>query len=177
MKLQSIIPAGLIIFIAVVLRLIPHPANFVPIAALALFGGVYIDKKLAFVLPFVAMLISDMILGFHASMLAVYGSFFITVGIGIWIKKHKSMKTVILGSLTSSSIFFLVTNFNFWYVDALYPKTMSGLWMSYANAVPFFRNTVLGDLFYTGVFFGAYNLILRITESRFTKQELKISHR
>ncbi|MBP9719228.1 MAG: hypothetical protein KBD46_02070, partial [Candidatus Levybacteria bacterium] len=145
----QIIPAVLIIFFAAILRLMPHPANFVPIAALALFGGVYLDKRVAFILPIAAMLITDMILGFHASMLAVYGSFLITVGIGLWVKNHKSFTTVIAASLTSSIVFFILTNFNFWYAHALYPKTMSGLFMSYVNAIPFFRNTVLGDLFYT----------------------------
>lgn len=159
--MTNFISVAIIIFFAITLRLIPHPANFAPIAALALFGGVYLDKKLAFILPLVAMLLSDMILGFHASMLAVYGSFLITVGIGMWLKHHKSVTTVVLGSLTASLIFFVLTNFNFWYVDALYPKTMNGLWMSYVNALPFFRNTILGDLFYTGIFFGSYEVILR----------------
>lgn len=158
MKIQSIITVSLIILVAVTLRVLPHPANFAPIAALALFGGVYLDKKIAFILPLTAMILSDLFLGFHASMWAVYGSFLLTVGIGIWLKNHQSFPTVILASLASSVLFFVLTNFNFWYAAALYPKTMSGLVSSYANAVPFFRNTVLGDLFYTGLFFGSYEL-------------------
>ena len=173
MKIQSIITASLIIIIAVVLRLIPHPANFAPIAALALFGGVYLNKKYALVIPLIAMFVSDMILGFHASMPAVYGSFLITGCIGLWIRNHKSVTNIVAASLSSSLLFFVLTNFNFWYTDALYPKTITGLWMSYINAIPFFRNTILGDLFYAGVFFGSYNVILRITESRIMKQELK----
>ncbi len=166
LNIIQVIPAIGIILFAVVLRLLPHPANFAPIAALALFGGVYLDKKVAFMLPVVAMLISDFILGFHASMAAVYGSFLMTVGIGIWIKTHKSLRNVILASLSSSIIFFVLTNFNFWYADALYPKTMPGLLMSYINAVPFFRNTILGDLFYTGLFFGAYELVTSLIQIR-----------
>lgn len=156
---STVISIGIIILFAVVLRLIPHPANVAPIAALALFGGVYLDKKIAFIIPLAAMIVSDLFLGFHASMAAVYGSFFITVGIGLWVRQHKTVFSIIGASVLSSVIFFILTNFNYWYVDALYPKTLGGLVMSYTNALPFFRNTIIGDLFYTGIFFGAYELL------------------
>lgn len=165
MKIQPLLAISAIISFAVILRLVPHPANFAPIGALALFGGVYLEKKYALVIPLIAMFVSDMILGFHSSMLAVYGSFLIAGCIGLWIRNHKSVTTVIAASLSSSIIFFVLTNFNFWYADALYPKTMVGLMASYINAIPFFRNTILGDLFYTGVFFGGYNLILNIVKT------------
>lgn len=165
---KSILPL-IIICIAVALRLLPHPANFAPIAALALFGGVYLNKKYALVIPLIAMLFSDMILGFHASMLAVYACFFVTGIIGLWLRNHKNVFTVIGASLVSSILFYVVTNFNFWYVDALYPKTLEGLLSSYINALPFFRNTIVGDLFYTGVFFLGYEVI-----TRFVTQSVKL---
>lgn len=151
-----------IILLAVVFRLMPHPANVAPITAIALFGGVYLDKKYAIVLPLVAMLISDFFLGFYPGLFTVYLSFILIGLIGLSIRNHKSVKTVILGSLSSSILFFVITNFNWWYIDALYPKTMEGLLSSYINALPFFRNTLLGDLFYTGVFFGGIEIAKRI---------------
>lgn len=158
-----------IIFLGVIFRLMPHPANVAPITAIALFGGVYLDKKYALVLPLIAMVISDAFLGFYPGLFTVYLSFALIGGIGLYIRNHKSVKTVILGSLGSSVLFFLITNFNWWYIDALYPKTMQGLMMSYINALPFFRNTILGDLVYTGIFFGGYEAI-----KQFITQNVKL---
>jgi hypothetical protein len=149
----------LIIVIAVLLRLVPHPANVAPIAAMALFGGVYLDKKYAFLLPLSAMFISDLFLGFHASMPMVYASLILTGLIGMWLKQHKSVPTVLFASVGSSILFFLLTNMNYWYATSLYPKTVEGFIQSYIMALPFFRNSLLGDLFYTGVFFGGYEFI------------------
>jgi hypothetical protein len=142
------------------MRLIPHPANFVPIAAMALFGGVYLSKKQAFVLPIVAMILSDFFLGFGSlpMRLGVYGSFILTVLIGIRIKNSKNVKNVILGSLTSSILFFTITNLAVWVFSGLYLHTPQGLIQCYFFAIPFFRNTILGDLFYTGAFFSVYEL-------------------
>ena len=148
----------LVIFIAVLMRLLPHLPNFTPIAAMALFGGVYLNKKYAFVIPFLAMFISDIFLGFHSAMPYVYGSFILTGIIGLWLKKHKSAKNIICSSLISSILFFLITNFGVW-AGGWYPKTLSGLMQSYMMGIPFFKNTVLGDLCYTGVFFGIYELV------------------
>jgi hypothetical protein len=170
LKAQSVIPASGIILFAVILRLIPHPPNFAPIAALALFGGVYLDKKYALLVPLIALFFSDMFLGFYAGMGAVYGSFFLTGCIGLWIKHHKRVTTIIGGACFSSLLFFMLTNFNYWYSDAYYPKTMAGLLDSYISALPFFRNTVLGDLFYTGVFFGSYEIVIRFVKQHTQKK-------
>jgi len=150
--------AFVMIFGGILMRLLPHLPNFTPIAAIALFGGTNLSKKYAFVVPLVAMFISDIFIGFHASMPMVYGSFFITGLIGLYLRKHKTFGNIVSASLASSLIFFLLTNFNFWYVMPLYPKTFAGMIAAYVNALPFFRNTILGDLCYTGVFFGTYEL-------------------
>jgi hypothetical protein len=159
--MKQLFPILAIIFFAVVLRLIPHPPNVAPIAALALFGGVYLDKKYALVIPLLAMFVADLFLGFHASMPAVYISFLLTGLIGIWVKKRKSLVTVFGATLVSSTLFFLLTNFNYWLSSSLYPKTLSGQIEAYYYALPFFRNTVLGDMLYTSIFFGTYELVLR----------------
>jgi hypothetical protein len=151
--------------LAALMRLVPHPANFVPIAAMALFGGAYLDKKYALVIPLVAMFLSDLFLGFHASMPMVYASFVISGLIGMWLKKRKSVPTVLFAGVASSVIFFLLTNMNYWYATALYPKTLAGFFESYVMALPFFRNTLFGDLFYVGVFFGGYEFMQKLMHS------------
>jgi hypothetical protein len=156
-------PAGFIL-IGAFARLIPHPANFAPIAAMALFGGVYLNKKQALILPILAMIASDIFLGFDSlSMrLSVYGSFLLTVFVGFWIKNHKSFKNIVLASILSSILFFIITNFAVWAFGSLYLKTVDGLMQSYFFAIPFFRNTILGDLTYSGVFFGGYEFAKRL---------------
>lgn len=159
MKFQYLINQVLVIGIAVVLRLLPHPPNFAPIAAMALFGGAYFDRKYALVIPLTALLVSDFFLGFHNTMLFVYGSFLISGMIGMWLKKHRAVTNVVLASLSSSVMFFIITNFGVWAVTDLYPKTINGLVTSYVMAIPFFRNTLLGDLFFSGLFFGGYEVV------------------
>jgi uncharacterized membrane protein len=161
--------AFVMIFGGILLRLLPHLPNFTPIAATALFGGVYLNKKYAFFVPILAMFISDIFLGFHSTMPYVYGSFILTGLIGLWLKNHKNTQNIIGATLLSSVLFFLITNFGVW-AGGWYPKTLSGLMQSYVMAIPFFRNTILGDLCYTGVFFGAYELaqllIIRVKVGR-----------
>jgi len=159
--INLITPLSIILF-AVLLRILPHPANFAPIGALALFGGVYLSKKYALVLPLLVMLISDFFIGFHNTMIFVYISFLLTGLIGMWVRKNKDVKNIFLASIFSSILFFIVTNFGVWAMG-WYPKTLSGLIETYVLAIPFFRNTALGDLFYTGVFFGSFEVILRLT--------------
>lgn len=159
-----------IILAAAVSRLLPHPANFAPIAGMALFGGAYLPKKFAFLLPLAAMFISDIFLGFHSAMPWVYASFILTALIGIFLKNHKSYLNVFISSLSSSLLFYFLTNFGVWASGAMYPHTFSGLLNCYYMAIPFFRNTLLGDLFYSGIFFGGYALL---TGSRLSSSSLR----
>jgi len=151
------------------LRLIPHWPNFTPIAAMALFGGAYFSKKyMAFIIPLVAMFISDLILGLHSTMIAVYISFAITVSIGIMISNNKKVLNIIGASVLSTIIFFVITNFAAWLGSPLYPQSFTGLMESYAaglvflndgsQGISFFLNSLVGDLFYNGVFFGVFYL-------------------
>jgi hypothetical protein len=173
-KIKKLLTLLAIIAFAVILRLVPHPANVAPIAAMALFGGAYLNKKYALFVPLIALFVSDMFLGFYASMPYVYGSFLVIGVIGIWLRKHKSVQNVIVASVCSSILFFLITNFGVWLVNDLYPKTVSGQLEAYIMALPFFRNTLLGDLLYTGLFFGGYELVKRILSGfRMTNYELR----
>jgi hypothetical protein len=161
LKNNTLINPILIIFFAVTLRLLPHPANFAPIGAMALFGGAYLDKKYALIVPLVAMLISDLFLGFHATVLYVYSSFLLIGLIGLWLRNHKNIKHVIGASLLSSTLFFLITNFGVW-MQGAYARDITGLIQSYVMGLPFFRNSLIGDLFYVGLFFGAFELSLKL---------------
>lgn len=149
------------ILIGVVARVLPHAPNFAPITAMALFGGTYLNKKQAIILPILAMILSDFFIGFDSfpMRLSIYGSFLIIVLIGFWLKNRVNFKTLILSSIISSLLFFVVTNFAVWTFTSMYPKTIEGLIKSYFLAVPFFRNTILGDLFYNGAFFGGWRLL------------------
>lgn len=162
MNIKNLVNPLLIIFLAAGLRLVPHPPNFAPIGAMALFGGVYLSKKHAFVVPLSTMLVSDLFLGFHNTIPFVYGSFLLIGLVGIVLKRKKSPSHVVTASLSSSIIFFVITNFGVWLVGGLYPPTVNGLSEAYIMALPFFRNTVLGDLFYTCLLFGGYELVTKI---------------
>ena len=146
---------------AAVLRLIPHIPNFAPITAIGLFGGTYLNKKTAILIPIAALLLSDFFIGFYSLevMAGVYGSFVISSLLGVWLKKRKNAGNVVLVTLLASIQFYIITNFAVWAFGGLYPPTLAGLTASYVNALPFFRNTLMGNFFYVGIMFGAYELV------------------
>lgn len=125
-KTRTVVLVGMILA-AAASRLIPHPLNFAPITAMALFGDAYFAKKRwAFLVSLVAMLVSDLILGFHSLMPIVYGCFAIIVCIGMWLHKRRKALPITGAVLASSILFFVVTNFGVWALSSLYPKTMEG---------------------------------------------------
>ncbi len=154
-----------IIAVAAVARFFTPIPNFTPIAAIALFGGAYFSKKsVAFLVPLMAMGIADLFIGGYdiISMLAVYSSFVLAVVIGLQIGRKVTFTRVAVGAVTSSVVFFVVTNFATWLGGFCgYPMTMGGLLLCYEMAIPFFRNEFLGTLVYTGVLFGAFELAKR----------------
>jgi len=144
---------------AALLRLVPHYPNFTPVAAMALFGGAYFsNKKIAFIIPFAAMLLSDLILGFHSTMWAVYLSFALIIMIGFSLRRSKKISNIFLASVSSSVLFFAITNFAVWISGGMYPLSLTGLAECFTAAIPFFGYTAIGDLFYAGIFFGAFEL-------------------
>jgi len=151
----------LLAVMAVLSRLLPHPPNFTPIAALALFGGVYFEKRYAFILPLAVLLVSDAIIGFYAGIAWVYGSFLLIGMLGLWLRNHKGIASTAAISMTGSVIFFILTNFGVWLGGELYPLTPDGLASCYAAAIPFFRNTLSGDLFYVAILFVITELVTR----------------
>ncbi|MDD5146775.1 MAG: hypothetical protein PHN39_03520 [Candidatus Pacebacteria bacterium] len=160
-RISEILIALLFVAVGISLRLLPHPPNFAPIAALALFSGVYLPKALALSVPMASMLISDIFLGFYEWQvsLAVYGSFFLCVFLGRVLSKRKRWPLIVGSSLVGSLVFFLTTNLAIWAFTPWYAKTFAGLINCFFLALPFFRSTLLGDLFYTITFFGLYGLV------------------
>jgi hypothetical protein len=146
-----------VVFVAAFSRLLPHLPNVTPVAAIALFGGTYVNRKyLAILLPLLALFISDLFLGFYPEMYAVYISFVLTVGLGILLRKKTSAITTVAASIASSVIFFILTNFAVWFSARFaYPTTLAGLGLCYEVAIPFFRNELFGTLAYNTLFFGA----------------------
>ncbi len=165
MSRKLIVIAGLIL-LAGLSRLIPHPYNFTAIGAMALFGGAVIKpRSLAFLIPMAAMFLTDLLIGFHANMTAVYLSFALMAIIGMTVVSKRSVGRIITGSLLSSLLFFLITNLAVWFVNPAYPQDLNGLMMSYAMALPFYEssifgnlalNSIMGNLFYSGILFTAY---------------------
>ena len=162
--MKKLLPALVLITLGIVARFLPHPANFAPIGAIAIFSGIYLPKKWALALPLAAMLVSDLFIGFYAwpIMASVYAGFIIMGLIGLAVRKNKKLSTVLGGTILGSLIFYLVTNAAVWAFGSLYPPTAAGLLQSYYTAIPFFRNSLLGDLFYTGVLVGAYETSLAL---------------
>ena len=160
---EGVLPV-LLIALGVMMRFLPHPANFAPIGAIAVFGGMYLPKRVALIVPLLAVLASDFFIGFYdwKIMLSVYGGFLLMGVIGLFVRKHKKVGNVIGGTLLGSLSFFLITNAAVWMFGAMYASDFAGLMQSYFMALPFFLNSVLGDLFYVGVLVGGMELVLRL---------------
>ena len=168
-------PSLIVAFIALagLSRLLPHPYNFTPIGGMALFGAAYFCRKyLALIVPFVALWISNLLLdnliyaqyyeGFvWVSNPAVFIAFALIVLVGWGLLKKVTLGRLLGSSLSASAIFFIVSNFGSWLDSGIYPRTWDGLVACYVAAVPFFQNTLAGDLFYVAVLFGSYELVRR----------------
>lgn len=166
----------LFLILGLLARFIPHPANFAPIAAIALFSARYLPKKFAFILPLSIMLISDLFLGFYGLEMAfVYGSFIIAGVIGLIGRNQKVSSFIPFASFSSSVIFFLITNFGVWLTTTMYAKNLIGLSSCFISALPFFRNTLLSDLFYTTIFVGAYEIAFILGKKILSRQNFALA--
>lgn len=147
------------IVVAAVLRLVPHPANFTPIGAMALFSGAYLGRRgLAFAAPLGAMVLSDAVLGFYSGFWITYVAVALIVAVGFLALSRLSVLRIAGAAIASSVLFFLVSNFGTWAASGMYPHTLAGLSACYVAAVPFFQNTVAGDLFYAALLFGGFRV-------------------
>jgi hypothetical protein len=151
-----------IVAAAAALRLLPHWPNFTPIAAMALFGGAHFARRgTAFAVPLAAMLLSDLLLGLHASLPFVYAAFAAIVGLGLLLRTRRTVAGVGAAALAASLLFFVVTNLGAWAVGGLYPHSAAGLAQAFTAALPFYAPTLAGDAFYTALLFGGFALAQR----------------
>jgi len=161
---RAIVIAGIVIASAA-LRIAPHPMNFTPIGALALFGGAnFSSKRAAIAVPLLSLAAGDVFTGFHQLIFWVYGSFLVSVAIGFWLRRQKSASRIAAATLAGAIQFFLVTNFADWF-EAIgsYPKTAAGLDQCYLAGLPLLGNTLAGDAFYVVLLFGG----MALAEKRF----------
>lgn len=168
MKIDSsrFIVLTLIVILAAFSRALPlviaHTWNFTAVGALAIFAGAqFNDKRLAFIMPLAAMALADLLFLKNGFSLLVYSGFIAMVACGFLIRNKVNTTNVILASFISASVFYLITNFSFFYPVSLYPRNFSGIIASYTAALPFFRNMLLGNLVYSAVLFGGFYLLAK----------------
>lgn len=152
-----------LILVGILLRFMPHAYNFTPVAAIALFSGVYLKRKYAIIVPLVLMAVSDLFIGMHNVVIFTWGSFILAALIGILIRKNKSAARILGGSLAASLVFFIVSNFGVWLMG-WYPQNLKGLVDCYVMALPFLRDFTVSTLIYTVLFFSAYELTARLVK-------------
>lgn len=163
-----------ILILAVLSRFMPHPPNFTPILAIALFGGaIFKNKKIALAVPILAVFMTDLVLGLHESMIPVYLCLGLFMYMGMNLKKNNS-KSIAVNSIGAAILFFIVTNFSVWAFGGMYAPNLSGLMESYALAIPFFNWSLISTLLFSGVLFGAYNLFEKISFETNKVQAIKI---
>jgi hypothetical protein len=157
--------ALVLIALAAALRIAPHPWNFTPVGAMALFSGALLkDRRLAFVFPLVALFAGDIFVGFYklSVLLIVYASFLANAAIGLWLRDRRTIGRISLATLLGAIQFFIVTNFALWQFLGGYPHTGSGLVACYVTGIPLFWNTLAGDAFYVALLFGGFALAERM---------------
>ncbi len=178
---RFLVLVGLIVgamILSIVARSLPHIPNFAPIAAIALFSGAYfLQRKWAFAITFLALFASDFALqiqywmgtrdfaGFYPNMIFVYGAIAMVLGIGFLLKNKVSALNVLGGAIGGSVLFYIVSNFGVWLLGTMYSKSFAGLIECYVAGIPFYRGTILGDVIYSAILFGAFELILQAKSS------------
>ena len=152
-----------IIALAAALRIAPHAWNFTPVGAMALFSGAVIsDRRLALLVPLLALFAGDIFIGLYKLMPIVYASFLISVAIGFWLRSRRGVGPIAAATLLGAIQFFLVTNFAVWAFGLSYPRNGAGLLACYVAGIPFFWNTLAGDAAYAVLFFGSFALAERL---------------
>jgi hypothetical protein len=154
--------------------------NLMPVGALGLFAGVRFRSVAAWLVPLATMLIADLLLivplarvnqpAFYAMTPIVYACFLFYVAIGRSLRPSSAPWWIGAAALVGSVQFFLVTNFAMWATGTFYPRTMDGLWTCYVMALPFFKNTLAGDMLYTALFFGLHTAAVLMTDRQKVRQ-------
>lgn len=163
--MKKYLPAILLIILGILTRFVPHLPNFTAIGAIAIFAGRYLPKKYALIIPLFAMLVSDIFIGFYSLpiMFSVYFSFAVMNIIG-YATRQKNITFSVGGAIIGSIIFFAITNWAVWVAGTMYTHNLSGLATSYYLALPFFRNQLIADIFYTIIMVGGYEMAMKLVK-------------
>jgi hypothetical protein len=151
--------AIIFIILGVFSRLLPHVPNFSPLVAIALFAGVYCNKKHGYVLPLIIFVISDLIIGLHNTIIFTWASIVLIYLLGVRLRNRKTVVSTFFYTIGSSLLFFLITNFGVWLMG-WYPRNPQGFIQCYIYALPFFRVSLVANCLYVAVLFGAYEYFL-----------------
>lgn len=158
----------LLIVLAALSRLLPHPPNFTPVEAIGLFAGAWLaDRRLAFLVPLLAMALADLILGLHSGMPVIYALIAFNVWLGLRLGPAPSALRVGGYGLLAATVFFVVSNFAVWALGAghYYSNDLAGLVLCYTLALPFFAYTLAGMAVYSLLLFGGMALLRRRPEA------------
>lgn len=155
----------IILVIGILSRLLWHLPNFTPVYALALFGGVYLDKRLSIILPVGLMMITDLILGVYPGIAFTWISMALIACLGWRLREKRNFKNVLGVSLLASLVFFVVSNLGVWILGRLYPLTFQGLMDCYVMAIPFFGNTLISTVVYSVVLILGYEKFFVLQKS------------
>lgn len=154
--------AAILTVIAVLSRLLPHPSNFTTVGATSLFAGGRLGRPWNYLVPLAVMVLTDLIIGLHGTMLFVYASIVVSVLIGErYLHGQFRASKGVVAALASSTVFFIITNFGVWLTTTMYPKSFAGLLECYVMGLPFWRNMLLSDIIFTVGFFGLYTYAQR----------------
>ncbi len=154
---EKVLALGLVLM-GVFFRLLPHPENFTPTMAIAVFAGVVLPAALSLTVPIAIMVISDCVIGFHPLFLIIWSSFFLVSLLGNRIRNSAGWRSVSAATMACSVLFFMVSNLSVFLFEHMYPKTWAGLAQCFTMALPFFRNSFIADMFYCFVLFGLFVL-------------------
>ncbi len=154
--------AYILVIFGFVSRLIPHVPNLAPIAAIALFSGAYLDKRIVPWVPLAIMALTDMIIGFHSVVPYTWGAFILVGYIGMWLGQKRTVGRVFSAAVLSSLLFFVISNFGV--AIMWYPHTIEGFISCYVKAIPFFRTEFLGNIVFVAILFGSYELARKLAE-------------
>ncbi len=161
----------LLILIAIVSRLVPHPPNLTAMGASSLYSGRFLKGKWQWLVPLVAMLITDFFLGWHGTMLFVYGAFALNICLGRYLNRHHTVIHLAGLTIVASLIFFIITNFGVWLTSGLYAHSLTGLLTCYTMAIPFFGWTLAGDIIFVTLLFSVTKFSLNRFQLKTYKQK------
>ncbi len=158
MKKSNLILILLVSLVALAARFVPHAPNFSPLIAVMLFSGAYSQNKKYILIPLIALFVSDIFIGFYKIevMMTVYVSLLVVAYIGHLLNKQKNIINALSASLAAAIIFFVATNWAVWFFGDWYNNNLNGLALSYSLAIPFFKNTLVSTLLYSGLMFSVY---------------------